>query len=257
MGAQSQNIGLHVGAFVLAWTAGSMYLAAILSPHWTEAVNSQSEAVTSMRHTHGLLERCSYLPTGQIECYPIYDHSYQWAGAMKGMMFASFGLMVLASFAILAGGNCTGIAYKELFEVQSSKLTALLAGGIASGIAMILSMVTLILMSIQVSERTMFASSLVGQVSGNDGISDSYDIIVYKGSSFILAASGCGLSGLVAILGVYANIAGKKVGGGENSPIDQGYERNQGYDDRAYNPYDYKDELKGQAQGQPLVDDYI
>ena len=64
-------------------------------------------------------------------------------------------------------------------EVQSSKLTALLAGGIASGIAMILSMVTLILMSIQVSERTMFASSLVGQVSGNDGISDSYDIIVY------------------------------------------------------------------------------
>ena len=47
------------------------------------------------------------------------------------------------------------------------------------------------------------------------------------------------------------------MGGGENSPIDQGYERNQGYDDRAYNPYDYKDELKGQAQGQPLVDDYI
>lgn len=80
---------------------------------------------------------------------------------------------------------------------------------------------------------------------------------MHKGSSFILAASGCGLSGLVAILGVYANIAGKKVGGGENSPIDQGYERNQGYDDRAYNPYDYKDELKGQAQGQPLVDDYI
>ena len=86
--------GLHVGAFALAWISGSMFLASILSPHWSEAVNSQSEAVASMRHTHGLLERCSYLPTGQIECYPIYDRSYQWAGAMKGLMFASFGLMV-------------------------------------------------------------------------------------------------------------------------------------------------------------------
>ena len=112
-------IGLHVGAFSLAWISGSMFLAAILSPHWSEAVNSQSEAVASMRHTHGLLERCSYLPTGQIECYPVYDRSYQWAGAMKGLMFSSFGLMVVSSFAILAGGNCTGIAYKELKCVEN------------------------------------------------------------------------------------------------------------------------------------------
>ena len=57
----------------------------------------------------------------------------------------------------------------------------------------------------------MFASSLISQVSGNDGISDSYDIIVYKGSSFIIAAFGCGLAGVVATLSIYANIAGKKV----------------------------------------------
>lgn len=231
---------MHVGAFVLAWSAGSVFLAAILSPHWVEAVNSQSEAVASLRMSQGLLERCTYLPTGQIECYPIYNHNSQWAGAMKGLMFAAFALMVASSFAILAGGNCTGIGWKEHAPVQSGKGSALLAAGLVAIVALVLSMVTLILMTIQISEKAIFASSMISSISGNDGISETYDLIIYKGSSFILASIGCALSGVVGILGVISWNNGRKAAVDDFSP-----------DYPQLNPYE--DEFKPNARD-PLIE---
>merc|ERR1712110_185978 len=227
MGAQSQNIGMHIGAFVLAWTAGSLFLAAILSPHWAEAVNSQSEAVSSLKRTHGLFERCSYLPTGQIECYPVYDHESQWTTTFKALMLTSFGMMLLSSFAILAGGNCTNIAYQEMSEVQGGKATALLAAGGAAGVAGVLSMVTLILMSIQISDGSIFAQAMLGSFAQNDGVSEGYGVIVYKGISFVLCAIGCGLCFVVTALAVMAGLAGRK---GADKAIDASP-----YDD--YRPY--------------------
>ena len=54
-------------------------------------------------------------------------------------------------------------------------------------------------MTIQVSEKMVFASSMISTLSGNDGISETYDLVEYKGSSFILAAIACALCGVVGI----------------------------------------------------------
>lgn len=167
-----------------------MLLAALLHPHWAEYTARESEAVTAISRSRGLFESCQYMPTGQIECYPLYNTHGRWVNALKAMSLISFGLMTLASFAILAGGNCTSLAFQELSDDQPTKRTALVAGAMMSLFAFVLTLTSIILMSIQISDGSVFMNSLLSTsvVSENTGAYISY------GSSFILACLACGLS---------------------------------------------------------------
>jgi len=201
---KTANIGLHSGAFTLLFIANGLFLSSLIYPQWAIRTNPQQEIVSSVKLTAGIFERCSYFPTGHLECMPMYPRDHQFVTSIKALAIISVASLFLALIMTLLGGNCTNCLYQE-HKVNPIKQKMLLFAGIFSFIAFVLTLVICILFAVEINSQTIFGNLVTTAISAD--IDNAAAVaVVSTGSSLILGAITCGLSFLAAGMLIMAGV---------------------------------------------------
>lgn len=201
------NISLHSASFVLTAISAAFQLTSIIYPQWAVRSNPGTEVVTSVRMTAGTFERCTYYPTGHMECIPLYTGEHQFVVAIKVMSVLALALNSIALILNLVGGNCTNCLYEEFSGGQPNpvKQKLLLGAGGCSIMNFILQLIVIILFQVEISSQTIFGS-LINNLgtSGFEFDNTSSIAVITTGPSMIFGAIACGgafLAGVAQIMG--------------------------------------------------------
>ena len=153
---KKSNIGVHIGAFSLAWISGCLVFITLVYPRWAQSTDSTSEVVTSITKTRGIFERCTFFPNGHFECQGIYFSQNSTTAAAQALTVISFGLLILACVCGLLGGNCSSLAFSENLNDTKGKQRILLVGGILSFISGVFMLTTVIMFAVAMNSGELF-----------------------------------------------------------------------------------------------------
>lgn len=200
---KTANIGLHATGFTLLFAACGLQIGSLIYPQYAIRTTPGAESVTSVKLTMGVFERCSYYPTGHLECMPVYAGEHQFVTSIKVLATIASAFMIITLFTSLIGGNCTNCMYQD-YVVNPAKQKMLLISGIASFFAFVFTITTISLFLTEINGNTIFGNFIA--VANSEFDNTGAVSVTTVGISLILSGIACGLCACAAGLLIWSGI---------------------------------------------------